>query len=36
MLSKKQLKDIENAETLDDIKENSLEPKKFKRVFFAE
>ena len=31
-LSKKQLKDIENAETLDNIKENSLEPKKFKRV----
>lgn len=31
-LSKKQLKDIENAKTLEDIKENSLEPKKFKRV----
>ena len=31
-LSKKQLKDIENAETVEDIKENSLEPKKFKRV----
>ena len=26
------LKDIENTETLEDIKENSLEPKKFKRV----
>lgn len=31
-LSKKQLKDIENAENLEDIRENSLEPKKFKRV----
>ena len=31
-LSKKQLKDIENAKPLEDIKENSLEPKKFKRV----
>ena len=31
-LNKKQLKDIENTETLEDIKENSLEPKKFKRV----
>ena len=31
-LSKKQLKDIENAKTLEDIKENSLEPKNFKRV----
>ena len=31
-LSKKQIKDIENAEHLEDIKENSLEPKKFKRV----
>ena len=31
-LSKKQLKDIENAKTLEDIKENSLESKKFKRV----
>lgn len=31
-LSNKQLKDIENAKTLEDIKENSLESKKFKRV----
>lgn len=31
-LSKKQLKDIENAETIEEIRENSLDPKKFKRV----
>ena len=31
-LTKKQLKEVENAENLEEIKENSSEPKKFKRV----
>ena len=31
-LNKKQLKEVENAKNLEEIKENSLEPQGFKRV----